>query len=104
MNLCFPNVLNLHCSAYISENLNLQDGSCRVSLGPLGEGDELIATANELEVVRPKKNEKLKIMNGSLRGVMGKLIGVDGSDGIVRVEGSLDVKIVDMMILGKIAA
>ena len=64
----------------------------------------MIATANELEVVRPKKNEKLKIMNGSMRGVTGKLIGVDGSVGIVRVEGSLDVKIVDMVILGKVAA
>ncbi|OQU85804.1 hypothetical protein SORBI_3004G313400 [Sorghum bicolor] len=82
----------------------LPDGSCRVSLGPLGEGDELIVTANELEVVRPKKNEKLKIMNGPLRGATGKLIGLDGSDGIVKVEGSLDVKIVDMAILGKLAA
>ena len=59
---------------------------------------------NELEAVRPKKNEKLKIMNGSMRGVTGKLIGVDGSVGIVRVEGNLDVKIVDMVILGKVAA
>ncbi|PAN08467.1 hypothetical protein PAHAL_1G415200 [Panicum hallii] len=82
----------------------LPDGSCRVALGTQGNGDELIATANELEVIRPKKNEKLKIMNGSMRGVTGKLIGVDGSDGIVRVEGSLDVKIVDMVILGKVAA
>jgi transcription elongation factor SPT5 len=104
VNLCFPNVFHLLCSANVSENLNLQDGSCRVSLGPLGEGDELIVTANELEVVRPKKNEKLKIMNGSLRGATGKLIGLDGSDGIVKVEGSLDVKIVDMAILGKLAA
>ncbi|WVZ73461.1 hypothetical protein U9M48_021764 [Paspalum notatum var. saurae] len=81
----------------------LPDGSCRVSLGLLGDGDELIATANELEVVRPKKNEKLRIMNGAMRGVTGKLIGIDGSDGIVRVEGSLDMKIVDMVILGKLA-
>ena len=55
-------------------------------------------------MVRPKKNEKLKIMNGSMRGVTGKLIGIDGSDGIVRVEGSLNVQIVDMVILGKVAA
>ncbi|OEL21483.1 putative transcription elongation factor SPT5-like protein 1 [Dichanthelium oligosanthes] len=47
----------------------LPDGSCRVALGSLGNGDELIVTANELGVVRPKKNENLKIMNGSMRGV-----------------------------------
>uniref|UniRef100_A0A0A9FQK4 KOW domain-containing protein n=1 Tax=Arundo donax TaxID=35708 RepID=A0A0A9FQK4_ARUDO len=81
----------------------LTDGSCLVALGS-GSGDEVIAAPNELEVVRPKKNERLKIMNGCMRGLTGKLIGVDGSDGIVRVEGSLDVKIVDMVILGKMAA
>lgn len=94
----------LLCGANISENMNLQDGSCRVALGSQGNGDELIANSNELEVVRPKKNEKLKIMNGSMRGLTGKLIGVDGSDGIVRVESTLAVKIVDMLILGKVAA
>uniref|UniRef100_A0ACD5Z5R6 Uncharacterized protein n=1 Tax=Avena sativa TaxID=4498 RepID=A0ACD5Z5R6_AVESA len=81
----------------------LSDGSCRVALGPSGSGDEVTALPDELEIIRPKKNDRLKIMNGSLRGVMGKLIGVDGSDGIVRVEGSLEVKIVDMVILGKLA-
>ena len=100
MNFVAPSL----CSSNIAENLDSQDGSCRVALGSQGNGDELIATANELEVVRPKKNEKLMIINGSMRGVTGKLIGVDGSVGIVRVEGSLDVKIVDMVILGKVAA
>ena len=97
-------VAPLLCSANIAENLDSQDGSCRVALGSQGNGDELIATANELEVVWPTKNEKLKIMNGSMCGVMGKLIGVDGSVGIVRVEGSLDVKIVDLVTLAKVAA
>ena len=97
-------VAPLLCSANIAENLDSQDGSCRVALGSQGNGDELIATANELEVVWPTKNEKLKIMNGSMRGVTGKLIRVDGPVGIPRVEGSLDVKIVDMVILGKVAA
>ena len=50
-------------NANIAENLDSQDGSCRVALGSQGNRDELIATANELEVVRPKKNEKLKITN-----------------------------------------
>ena len=99
-----PQRLHLLCGANIAENLDLQDGLCRVALGSQDNGDELIATANELEVVRPKKNEKLKIMNGSMRGVTGKLIRVDGPVGIPRVEGSLDVKIVDMVILGKVAA
>ncbi|CAM0943830.1 unnamed protein product [Alopecurus aequalis] len=81
----------------------LSDGSYRVALGPSGSGDEVTALPDELEIIRPKKSDRLKIMNGSMRGVIGKLIGVDGSDGIVRVEGSLEVKIVDMVILGKLA-
>ncbi|KAL6635202.1 hypothetical protein ACP70R_027873 [Stipagrostis hirtigluma subsp. patula] len=80
----------------------LPDGSCLVAFGSSGDGNEVIAALNELKIVRPKKNERLKIMNGTLRGATGKLIGVDGSDGIVRVEDTLDVKIVDMMILGKV--
>lgn len=81
----------------------LLDGSCRVALGSSGSGDEVTALPDELEIIRPKKSDRVKIMNGSMRGVIGKLIGVDGSDGIVRVEGSLEVKIVDLVILGKLA-
>ena len=35
-------------NANIAENLDSQDGSCRVALGLQGNRDELIATANEL--------------------------------------------------------
>ncbi|KAM3244040.1 hypothetical protein ACQJBY_055757 [Aegilops geniculata] len=81
----------------------LLDGSCRVALGPSGSGDEVTALPDELEIIRPKKNDRVKIMNGSMRGVVGRLVGVDGSDGIVRVESPLDMKIVDLVILGKLA-
>lgn len=81
----------------------LLDGSCRVALGPSGSGDEVTALPDELEIIRPKKSDRVKIMNGSMRGVIGRLVGVDGSDGIVRVESPLDMKIVDLVILGKLA-
>lgn len=81
----------------------MQDGSCCVALGPSGSGDEVTVLPDELEIIRPKKSDRVKIMNGIMRGVIGRLIGVDGSDGIVRVEGSLELKIVDLVILGKLA-
>ncbi|VAI61315.1 unnamed protein product [Triticum turgidum subsp. durum] len=81
----------------------LLDGSCRVALGPSRSGDEVTALPDELEIIRPKKSDRVKIMNGSMRGVIGRLVGVDGSDGIVRVENPLDMKIVDLVILGKLA-
>ncbi|KAK8572245.1 hypothetical protein V6N13_047857 [Hibiscus sabdariffa] len=78
------------------------DGSCKVALGSNGSGDTVIATPSEMEIVPPRKSDKIKIMGGSLRGVTGKLIGVDGTDGIVRIDDSLDVKILDLVILAKL--
>ncbi|KAL4332541.1 hypothetical protein GQ457_07G022580 [Hibiscus cannabinus] len=80
----------------------LQDESCKVGLGSHGNGDTVIVMPSEMEIVPPRKSDKIKIMGGSLRGVTGKLIGVDGTDGIVRIDDSLDVKILDLVILAKL--
>ncbi|XP_038994464.1 putative transcription elongation factor SPT5 homolog 1 isoform X2 [Hibiscus syriacus] len=80
----------------------LPDGSCKVALGSSGSGDAIIALPSEMEIVPPKKSDKIKIMGGSLRGLTGKLIGVDGTDGIVRIDDSLDVKILDLVTLAKL--
>ena len=61
------------------------------------------AQPNEIEVIQPRKSDKIKIMGGAQRGSTGKLIGVDGTDGIVKVDDTLDVKILDMGILAKLA-
>ncbi|AQK83093.1 Putative transcription elongation factor SPT5 homolog 1 [Zea mays] len=81
----------------------LGDGSCRVALGSSGNGDMVTVLPNEVEVIRPKKSDKIKILNGSFRGHTGKLIGIDGSDGIVRLDDTYEVKILDMVILAKLA-
>lgn len=81
----------------------LPDGSCRVGLGSSGNGEVITVPANEIEMVVPRKNDKIKIMGGALRGMTGKLIGVDSTDGIVKVDDTLDVKILDMVILAKLA-
>ncbi|OVA07397.1 KOW [Macleaya cordata] len=77
----------------------LPDGSCKVSLGSSGNGETVVtALPNELEMVVPRKSDKIKIMSGAQPGATGKLIGVDGTDGIVKVDDTLDVKILDMVI------
>ncbi|RYR41709.1 hypothetical protein Ahy_A08g038116 isoform D [Arachis hypogaea] len=63
----------------------LPDGSCKVALGSSGNGETITALPNEMEAVVPRKSDKIKIMGGALRGSTGKLIGVDGTDGIVKV-------------------
>lgn len=52
----------------------------------------------------PKKFDRIKILCGAQRGATGKLIGVDGTDGIVKVDDTLDVKILEMSYLAKLAA
>ncbi|XP_043717650.1 putative transcription elongation factor SPT5 homolog 1 isoform X2 [Telopea speciosissima] len=81
----------------------LPDGSCKVALGSTGNGEMVTALPNEMETVVPRKSDKIKIMSGTQRGATGKLIGIDGTDGIVKVDDTLDVKILDMIILAKLA-
>ncbi|XP_027339266.1 putative transcription elongation factor SPT5 homolog 1 [Abrus precatorius] len=81
----------------------LPDGSYKVALGSSGNGETITAIPNEMEAVVPRKSDKIKIMDGALRGATGKLIGVDGTDGIVKVDDTLDVKILDLVILAKLA-
>ncbi|ESW09521.1 hypothetical protein PHAVU_009G134600 [Phaseolus vulgaris] len=81
----------------------LPDGSYKVALGSSGNGETITALPNEMEAVVPRKSDKIKIMGGVLRGATGKLIGVDGTDGIVKVDDTLDVKILDLVLLAKLA-
>ncbi|KAG7032848.1 putative transcription elongation factor SPT5-like 1, partial [Cucurbita argyrosperma subsp. argyrosperma] len=81
----------------------LPDGSCRVGLGSSGNGETITAISSDIEAIVPRKSDKIKIMGGALRGATGKLIGVDGTDGIVKVDDTLDVKILDLVILAKLA-
>ncbi|XP_051139431.1 putative transcription elongation factor SPT5 homolog 1 [Andrographis paniculata] len=80
----------------------LPDGTCKVALGSSGNGEIVTALPGEVEVVVPRKTDKIKIMGGGHRGATGKLIGVDGTDGIVKIDDTLDVKILDMNILAKL--
>ncbi|OIT35093.1 putative transcription elongation factor spt5 -like 1 [Nicotiana attenuata] len=47
--------------------------------------------------------DQIKIMGGPQRGATGQLIGVDGTDDIVKVDATLETKILDMVILAKLA-
>ncbi|AEC08936.1 Transcription elongation factor Spt5 [Arabidopsis thaliana] len=80
----------------------LPDGSCVVALGHRGEGETIRATQNKVSLVCPKKNERVKILGGKYCGSTAKVIGEDGQDGIVKLDESLDIKILKLTILAKL--
>lgn len=82
----------------------LVDGSCKVALGLTGTGDITTVSLLEMEHVVPKKSDRVKIIQGELRNATGKLIGIDGADGIVKMDDTLDIKILDMSNLARIVS
>jgi transcription elongation factor SPT5 len=76
-----------------------QTGPCRVLL--LDSNQEQDVPAGDLEPVRPEKKDKVKILSGEFAGQIGALIGIDQQDGIVKLAGSSDFKILRMSLLAK---
>jgi len=65
-------------------------------------GAEQVLGTDQMEATRPAKNDSVKIIGpatSQMKGLQGKLIGIDGSDGIVKMTDDLDIKIMDMTLL-----
>ena len=60
-------------------------------------------TRDEFSIVAPLKKDKLLIIKGDHRGATGSLIGIDGTDGIVKMTSNSDIKILDLECCAKIA-
>lgn len=83
----------------------LPEGGFKVQIGTGSDPVEFVtAQLADLELIAPRKGDNIKIVTGEFRGLTGKLIGIDGSDGIVKLEENMDIKILDMSNLGKVSA
>ena len=49
----------------------------------------------------PGKKDEIKVVSGQQAGETGKLIGIDGEDGIVKMDTNSDIKILDLESLCK---
>jgi len=68
------------------------------------QGEPLLKVhRDEVEVVRPAKKDRLVIVKGELQGQTGTLIGIDGTDGIVKMTTNSDIKILDLKSCAKLA-
>jgi hypothetical protein len=60
------------------------------------------AMRTELTLVAPRKRDAVRIVSGAEAGETGQLLEFDGHDAIVKLNGSLDIKILDMACLGRV--
>lgn len=82
----------------------LPDGGYKVQLASATDAvDFVTAQLADLDLIAPRKGDNIKIVSGEFRGLTGKLIGIDGNDGIVKLDGNMDIKILDMSNLGKVS-
>ena len=56
----------------------------------------------ELTCAPPGKKDAIKILAGEQRGQTGQLLGVDHSDGIVKLDANLDIKILALEHLARL--
>ena len=68
------------------------------------EGVSIVLDAGNLQPVRASKRDRVKIIRGEWKDELGTLMGIDGGDGIVRLDGkgAVDFKIIRLKDIAKI--
>ena len=69
-----------------------------------GSAADVVVDVGSVRRVAPAKSDRLKIIEGDSEGETGELLGLDGTYGIVRLDSSQDVSIIEMARLVKITA
>lgn len=70
----------------------------------LDEKELITVPGDYLSAVGPGKRDKIKFIHGKLAGQTGQLLGLDGNDGIVKMDNdALDIRVVPLGQLAKLA-
>jgi len=67
-------------------------------------GEEVHVPVADVQRVAPGKKDQIKVVKGQQAGETGVLIGIDGEDGIVKMDTNSDIKILDLESLCKVAS
>lgn len=67
------------------------------------DGRVINVSFDDVQPVVPEKQDSVIILSGDEAGKTGSLIGTDGSDGIVKVDGGSEIKIYAIASLAKLA-
>jgi len=77
----------------------LQSGESTVTVHI--DGEEVQIPVADVQRMAPGKKDEIKVVSGQQAGETGKLIGIDGEDGIVKMDTNSDIKILDLESLCK---
>jgi hypothetical protein len=82
----------------------VRGGGASYAVALVGDGGAQVVDfkRNELDVVTPVKKDQIIIIHGDLINSTGILIGVDGTDGIVKMSTTGDIKIVELRSCAKL--
>jgi transcription elongation factor SPT5 len=86
-------------SGAIGVIINVMGDSCTLDV----DGRSITVFLSEVEPVVPEKQDTVLILRGDEAGHTASLIGTDGSDGIVKVDGGSEIKIFHIADLAKMA-
>ena len=109
---------NMHATTWVSRGLVVQvtsgdhpgvvgtvtavqnDGMC--SLQNDTSGSVIQVSVDTVIAVLPEKHDKIKVLRGEEAGQLGMLIGTDGDDGIVKMDGTSEINIYNLSWLAKL--
>lgn len=63
------------------------------------EGTNFTISCDHLEPIAPQVNDKVKILIGEERGMVGTLLSIDGQEGVVQFENERNPKLIQTRIL-----
>jgi transcription elongation factor SPT5 len=78
----------------------LPNGESRLDVVGAGTAEHL--SEGELALARPQKKDRVVVVTGEERGAAAELIGVDGAEGVLRMDATKDVSIHDMATLARV--
>jgi len=95
------------CEGIAQTNLNVavRDGGGTVLVLLAVAGTDFVRIqCSHLQRVAPARKEQVKVVAGGSAGETGTLIGIDGENGIVKLDSNMDIMVFHMEALGKLGA
>ena len=68
----------------------------------LDSGETLVISFDFLQAVAPEKRQEFKVISGPDKGQTGSLLSIDGQEGVVRLDGSSEIVMMNLSALARL--